>query len=86
VVGQNVVGWSSYLISGIDEGLANYLALLFDDSQKIPQHKKRGYGWIATENAWWKKTRRTLCLGDRQPGMLGFRLDSRARQKDSIDP
>jgi hypothetical protein len=37
----NVVGWSSYRDQWIDEGLANYMALLFADSQKIPEHKLR---------------------------------------------
>jgi hypothetical protein len=32
----NVVGWSSYRDQWIDEAVANYLALLFADSKKIP--------------------------------------------------
>ncbi len=37
----NVVGWSSYRDQWIDEAFANYLALLFADSQKGPDHKLR---------------------------------------------
>jgi hypothetical protein len=37
----NVVGWSSYRDQWIDEGLSNYLSLLFADSQKTPDHKLR---------------------------------------------
>jgi hypothetical protein len=37
----NVVGWSSYRDQWINEGLANYMALLFADSQKTPEHKLR---------------------------------------------
>jgi hypothetical protein len=34
----NVVGWSSYRDQWIDEAIANYLALLFADSRKNPDH------------------------------------------------
>ncbi len=34
----NVVGWSSYRDQWIDEAIANYLALLFADSQKSKEH------------------------------------------------
>jgi Peptidase family M1 domain len=37
----NVVGWSSYRDQWIDEAIANYLALLFVDSQKKPELKLR---------------------------------------------
>jgi peptidase M1-like protein len=37
----NIVGWSSYRDQWIDEAIANYLALLFADSQKNPNHKLR---------------------------------------------
>ena len=37
----NLVGWSSYRDQWIDESFANYLALLFADSQKTPDHKLR---------------------------------------------
>jgi len=34
----NVVGWSSYRDQWIDEAIANYLALLFADTKKNPEH------------------------------------------------
>ena len=37
----NVVAWSSYRDQWIDEAIANYLALLFADSQRIPDHTVR---------------------------------------------
>ncbi len=37
----NVVGWSSYRDQWIDEAIASYLALLFADSQKNPNHEMR---------------------------------------------
>jgi hypothetical protein len=37
----NVVGWSSYRDQWIDEAIANYLALLFADSQKNKDHSLR---------------------------------------------
>ncbi len=41
----NVVGWSSYRDQWIDEAMANYLALLFADSQKNPEQTLRV--WLA---------------------------------------
>ena len=41
----NVVGWSSYRDQWIDEAISNYLALLFADSQKNPEHTLRV--WLA---------------------------------------
>lgn len=35
----NVVGWSSYHDQWVDEAIANYMALLFADSQKVPDRK-----------------------------------------------
>jgi Peptidase family M1 domain len=37
----NIVGWSSYRDQWIDEGIANYLALLFADTRKNPDHTLR---------------------------------------------
>jgi hypothetical protein len=37
----NIVGWSSYRDQWIDEAIANYLALLFADSQKNTDHSLR---------------------------------------------
>jgi Peptidase family M1 domain len=53
----NVVGWSSYRDQWIDEALANYLALLFADSQKNANHSLRI--WLA---------RYRLRLVDKLPG------------------
>src|SRR5437899_4841582 len=71
----NVVGWSSYRDQWIDEGLANYMALLFADSQKIPEHKLR---------LWLDRYRKRLVEKDSNEIVpaeigsldLGFRLDS----------
>lgn len=41
----NIVGWSSYRDQWIDESIANYLALMFADSQKNPDHTLRV--WLA---------------------------------------
>jgi len=41
----NVVGWSSYRDQWIDEAIANYLALLFAESQKNANHSLRV--WLA---------------------------------------
>ena len=37
----NIVGWSSYRDQWIDEAIANYLALLFADTRKNPDHTLR---------------------------------------------
>lgn len=37
----NIVGWSNYRDQWIDEGIANYLALLFADTRKNPDHTLR---------------------------------------------
>jgi hypothetical protein len=37
----NIVGWSSYRDQWIDEGIANYLTLLFADTKKNPDHTLR---------------------------------------------
>ena len=79
----NVVGWSSYRDQWIDEGLANYLALLFADSQKIPQHKLR---------LWLDRYRKRLVEKDSNEIVpaeigsldLGFRLDS-SRAPEGFD-
>jgi hypothetical protein len=41
----NIVGWSNYRDQWIDEGIANYLAVLFADTQKNPDHTLRV--WLA---------------------------------------
>ncbi len=54
----NVVGWSSYRDQWIDEAIANYLALLFADSQKNANHSLRL--WL---------TRYRLRLVEKLPGV-----------------
>jgi aminopeptidase N len=72
----NVVAWSSYRDQWIDEAIANYLALLFADSEKIPDHTLR---------VWLSRFRQQLVeksSGNSQPAAeigaltLGTRLDS----------
>jgi Peptidase family M1 domain len=80
----NVVGWSSYRDQWIDEGLAVYLALLFADSQKIPDH---------TVLAWLNRYRKRLISktpdadiapGDIGPVTMGMRLLS-SKSPDAYD-
>lgn len=72
----NVVAWSSYRDQWIDEAIANYLALLFADTKKDPEHTLR---------VWLSRYRRALA--DKSPGAeeppaeigalsLGARLNS----------
>jgi len=72
----NVVGWSSYRDQWINEAIANYLALLFADSQKNPDH---------TLHAWLDRYRKGLLTKapneDRPPAeagalIMGMRLSS----------
>lgn len=80
----NIVGWSSYRDQWIDEAIANYLALLFADSQKNPNHKLR---------IWLERYRKQL--GEKSPHSdqsvadlgaltLGGRLNS-SRSPDGFD-
>jgi hypothetical protein len=72
----NIVGWSSYRDQWIDEGIANYLAILFADTKKNPDH---------TLHVWLDRYRKELTQkpldGSAPPGeigglTLGNRLDS----------
>jgi len=72
----NVVGWSSYRDQWINEAIANYLALLFADSQKNPDQ---------TLHAWLVRYRKSLLTkgpnDDRPPAetgalIMGMRLSS----------
>ncbi len=72
----NVVGWSSYRDQWINEAIANYLALLFADSQKNPDQ---------TLHAWLVRYRKGLLTkgpnDDRPPAesgalIMGMRLNS----------
>jgi Peptidase family M1 domain len=62
----NVVGWSSYRDQWIDEAISEYLALLFADSQKNPDH---------TLNNWLTRYRKRLITKaegeDRAPADIG---------------
>ena len=79
----NVVGWSSYRDQWIDEALANYLAVLFADSQRSPDHRLR---------VWLDRYRKRLLEkgGAETPPVyiggltLGSRLDS-SRSPDGFD-
>ncbi len=72
----NVVAWSSYRDQWIDEAIANYLALLFADTKKNPEH---------TLHVWLTRYRRQLveklpgateAAGDIGALILGTRLNS----------
>jgi len=72
----NVVAWSSYRDQWIDEAIANYLALLFADTKKNPDH---------TLHVWLSRYRRQLVekapaatesAGEIGPLSLGVRLNS----------
>jgi peptidase M1-like protein len=72
----NVIGWSSYRDQWIDEAIANYLALLFADTKKSPEH---------TLHVWLSRYRHHLTQkspGDDEPAgdigalALGLRLNS----------
>jgi hypothetical protein len=72
----NLIGWSNYRDQWIDEAIANYLALLFADSRKNPDHTLR---------VWLQRYRQTLVekspnadepAGEIGALTLGVRLDS----------
>jgi len=80
----NVVGFSSYRDQWIDEGLAVYLALLFADSQKNPDH---------TLPMWLARYRKRLTTKpidsdvapiDQGPVVMGLRLNS-SKSPDAYD-
>jgi hypothetical protein len=72
----NVVGWSSYRDQWIDEAIANYLAMLFADTKKNPDH---------TLHVWLERFRHRLVTRDQGEAIpageigaltLGSRLNS----------
>jgi len=72
----NLVGWSSYRDQWIDESIANYLAMLFANTQKNPEHTLR---------MWLDRSRKKLITrpsdAEDRPAdvgalVLGTRLDS----------
>ena len=72
----NLVGWSSYRDQWIDEAISNYLAMLFADTQKNPEHTLRV--WL--ERSRHKLVTKPLDAEDRPADagalVLGTRLDS----------
>ncbi len=79
----NLVSWDSYRDQWIDEGLANYIALLYADTRKNPEH---------TLAAWLERYRRSLAskqpnadftADDAGPLVLGYRLRS-SRSPDAF--
>ncbi len=76
----NVVGWSSYRDQWIDEAIANYLALLFADSQKNANHSLR---------VWLTRYRQRLVeklTGAEQPASEVGALDLGTRLTSSKSP
>ncbi len=72
----NVVGWSSYRDQWIDEAIANYLAVLFADTKKNPDHTLRV--WLARyrQRLTEKPTGATQAPADVGALTLGTRLNS----------
>ena len=71
----NVVSWSSYRDQWIDEALANYLSILFADSQKSPDHKL--HVWLDRyRKRMVEKGSAELAPADIGALTLGSRLDS----------
>jgi hypothetical protein len=72
----NVVAWSSYRDQWIDEAIANYLALLFADSQKIPDHTLRLWLTRFREQLVEKSSGNAAPASEIGALTLGTRLDS----------
>ena len=72
----NVVAWSSYRDQWIDEAIANYLAVLFADTKKNPDHKL--HVWLARyrQQLIEKKPGASEPPGEIGPLALGLRLNS----------
>jgi hypothetical protein len=77
----NVVGWSSYRDQWIDEAIANYLALLFADSQKNANHSLRV--WLTRYRQ--RLVEKPLVAGERPPAEIGA-LDLGTRLSSSKSP
>lgn len=80
----NVVGWSSYRDQWINEGLAVYLALLFADSQKIPDHTL--FAWLSRyrKRLISKPPDSDIAPADIGPVTMGMRLSS-SKSPDAYD-
>ena len=72
----NVVGWSSYRDQWIDEAMASYLALLFADSQKLPEHKLRLWLTRFRKRLAEKSPHSDVLVADLGALTLGSRLNS----------
>jgi peptidase M1-like protein len=80
----NIVGWSSYRDQWIDEAIANYLALLFADSQKNPNHKLRVWLERYRKQLAEKSPRTDQPVADLGALTLGGRLNS-SRSPEGFD-
>jgi len=72
----NVVAWSSYRDQWIDEAIANYLAVLFADTKKNPDHTLRVWLTRYREQLTEKLPGATEAPGDIGALTLGSRLNS----------
>ena len=72
----NVVGWSGYRDQWIDEGIANYLALLFADTKKNPDHTLHVWLDRFRQRLTTKSPGSTEPAGDTGALILGTRLNS----------
>jgi hypothetical protein len=80
----NVVGWSSYRDQWISEGLAVYLALLFADSQKIPDHTLLPWLTRYRKQLTSKAPDSDIAPADIGPVTMGMRLSS-SKSPDAYD-
>lgn len=72
----NVVGWSGYRDQWIDEGIANYLALLFADTKRNPHHTLRVWLERYRDRLTVKSPGSSETAGDTGALILGTRLNS----------
>jgi Peptidase family M1 domain len=72
----NIVGWSSYRDQWIDEAIANYLALLFADMHKNPDHTLRVWLQRYRQRLIEKAPNADLPAGEIGALALGSRLNS----------
>jgi hypothetical protein len=80
----NVVGFSSYRDQWIDEGLAVYLALLFADSQKNPDHTLPMWLGRYRKRLTTKPADSDVAPIDQGPVVMGLRLNS-SKSPDAYD-
>jgi peptidase M1-like protein len=80
----NIVGWSDYRDQWIDEGIANYLALLFADTKKNPDRTLRVWLERFRQRLVAKVPGSTEPAGDAGALILGSRLNS-SKSPDAYD-